>query len=432
VSLPSGMRGVVGVGFLFDILVQTGASRSGALGAEPGTDSTEPSDVANDLRMVTAARSGSSPTLPRSRPRVLVDALSFHPADGGFSTGMQKLLSTFAGLKEFDFVVTHHSRFTAWFAKFGMETYPIRFPFQLRQFASIALLRRIARRVGADAVFCENSALPAVGVPGSVTVHDLYFITKDAFAGLSWAQRLVGRVYWRGIYLRSLRHASVVKAVSQSTADAIRQLPNPPRKVLVVMHRVDRPARTVRAWPRQGEPLRIIFVGSLVPRRNLPFLLEAMQHVERDWRLDVVGHQWTRTHLSLIAADPRIVFHGYVSQDKLERFFSECHVIINPAIDEGFSHTIAEAMMRGLLALTSDIPVFREYVPAECRFPIDDPRSLARLIDELDAQEYARLREAGARSVEQFSPAANAEAHRRLLRVLLGLDENSGGAEGPQ
>jgi glycosyltransferase involved in cell wall biosynthesis len=149
-----------------------------------------------------------------------------------------------------------------------------------------------------------------------------------------------------------------------------------------------------------------------------------MHHVGRDWRLDVIGHMWTRTHLSPMAADPRIVFHDYVSQDELERLFRECHVIVNPAIEEGFSHTIAEAMMRGLLALTSDIPIFREYVPSECRFPLDDPRSLARLVDELDAVDYARLREAGTRSVEQFSPAANAEGHRRLFRLLLGQSDN--------
>ena len=158
-------------------------------------------------KMSSARTSGGSDGLPPARPRILVDALSYHPADGGFSTGMHKLLSTCAALEEFEFVVAHHRRFTTLFAKFGVETYPAVFPFRLRQFASLALLGGIARRVGADAVFCENSALPAVGVPGSVTVHDLYFINKDAFAGLSLAQRLVGRWYWRGIYLRSLRRA---------------------------------------------------------------------------------------------------------------------------------------------------------------------------------------------------------------------------------
>src|SRR5690606_27854049 len=40
---------------------------------------------------------------------------------------------------------------------------------------------------------------------------------------------------------------------------------------------------------RDREPLRLLFVGNLIPRKGLHFLLAALALVSADWRLRVVG-----------------------------------------------------------------------------------------------------------------------------------------------
>lgn len=110
--------------------------------------------------------------------------------------------------------------------------------------------------------------------------------------------------------------------------------------------------------------------------------------------------------------------HGFVTGEEKERLYGQAHVLIAPSIDEGFGRTPAEAMARHRLALTSDIPAFREYVPDACRFSLDDPGSLVRLFNSLDAGRYAELVAQGAGVRQQFGVEAHIRAHRELFQRM--------------
>ena len=137
------------------------------------------------------------------RPRILVDAIAYSPHDGGFTTALHDLLDTCRRLQEFEFVIVHDRKYSSVFRAFGLATYSVVIPKSLRFFASLALLPFIARRIGATAVHCEVSALPwFLGVPGSVTVHDLYFLIDPRAGGRTLRQRVMRR-YWEGVFLAS-------------------------------------------------------------------------------------------------------------------------------------------------------------------------------------------------------------------------------------
>jgi len=358
----------------------------------------------------------------KRRPRILIDALAYGPSDGGFTTALHDLLESCCQIEEFEFVVAHHARHGEIFKHWDVKAAPVRFPYKLRFLASLLLLPRLTRRLRADAVHCEISALPfALAVPGSVTAHDLFALLRPDVGGRTLGKRALTSIYWRRIFVASLRRARVLKAISETTAADVRRLIGETLPVAVVPPRIDAPAAPAepRAWPSPAEPLRLLFLGSVVPRKNLAFLLRALGRVERDWRLDVVGNTWWgMSELTPALSDPRITVHGYVSDERREALLGGCDALVAPSLYEGFGYPVAEAMARGRLVLTSEIAAYREFVPPGCRFDLDDPAALARLIEDLDAKTYERLLPACRESVARFTGERHVERHRLLFQEL--------------
>lgn len=365
----------------------------------------------------------------RQRPRILIDAIAYSPRDGGFTTALHDLLDTCRRLPEFQFVVVHDRKHNLAFRAFGLETYSVAIPRSLRFFASLALLPFIARRIGATAVHCEVSALPwFLGVPGSVTVHDLYFLIDPRAGGRTLRQRVM-RVYWERVFLASIRRARILKAVSETTADDLRRLVSPDLPIVVSAPRFVAPPgpETIRRLPGPEEDLRLLFVGSVVPRRNLPFLLRSLQLVRRRWRLDVVGSLWWGTdELGSTATDERVHIHGYVPDSERERLMTEAHLLVAPSRYEGFGYPTAEAMIRGLPVFASDVGAFREFVPSDWRFPLDDPAALASMIDTLDEVRFSKMVRAARDGVSRFDAQNHLDNHRRLFARLVAGSSSMG------
>lgn len=356
------------------------------------------------------------------RPRILIDALSYYPGTG-FATSLEHVLATCAALPEYEFVVAHHPRYARELATAGLRMHAVQFPLRLRFVISLLLLPWIVRRVRADAVYCDIGALPwGLGVPGAVTVHDLHFMWDPLASGTARRRRIFVDLYWLRTFVGSLRRARVIRAISRTTeADIHRLLPGA-APVVTVLQYVEVPAQPVppREWPADDEPVRLVFLGSIVPRRNLPFLLEALPAFRRPWRLDVLGSPaWGMGDLGPLARDPRVTLHGFVSDEQRDAFLRDAHILIAPSVYEGFGAPVGEAMAHGALVLASDIEAFREFVPDDCRFSLESPQRLADLLNGLDAASYAHLREACASRVAMLSPEAHREGHRRLFAALI-------------
>jgi len=361
------------------------------------------------------------------KPRIIIDALAFAPHDGGFTTLIANLLDTCSALGEFEFFVAHHKGYTSTFAKWPLPGLKVEFPAKARFFVSALILPYLVRSVRATAVHCEISAVPRfLGVPSSVTVTDLYFLIDRTASGRG-VKHWIMQLYWERYFARSLQRAEVIKAISQTTADDVRRLVSPSLSP-VVIHPFANAAHSVvakRSWPADGEPVRLLFLGSIVPRKNLLFLLRALPAFKVNWLLDVVGNPWWGfAEIAPLLVSPRIRYHGHVSNEERDRLLLECHIIIVPSLYEGFSYPTIEAIGRGCLALTSNVSVFREYVPEQCRFDLNDPQNLADLFNRLDQQTYALLRELSSKCIARFSREAHIEGHRIMFRRLLNEGEH--------
>jgi glycosyltransferase involved in cell wall biosynthesis len=107
-------------------------------------------------------------------------------------------------------------------------------------------------------------------------------------------------------------------------------------------------------------PLRILFVGSLIPRKELRTLLAALARLPKDtWRLDVVGSPKTDPdYASKVFGDiDRLGIHnqvrllGSLTGQDLTEYYAGSHLLAVPSSYEGFGIVYLEGMGFGLPAL---------------------------------------------------------------------------------
>jgi len=137
-----------------------------------------------------------------------------------------------------------------------------------------------------------------------------------------------------------------------------------------------------------------LMVSTIEPRKNHDYLLDAF---ERAWasgssaRLCIAGRiGWkcdallarVRNHTEL---NKRLFMFNDLSDTSLEHAYSHASALVFPSWVEGFGLPLVEAMQRGLPAMGSDIPIFRE-IGGEfmAYFDLAEPQSLADLVTEFE------------------------------------------------
>ena len=108
-------------------------------------------------------------------------------------------------------------------------------------------------------------------------------------------------------------------------------------------------------------PLKLLFVGNLVPLKGLDVLLKALAglDVQSSWTFTVVGDGPEKDYLKSLATkfeiDTDICFAGGVSFDDIPKLMRDHHVLILPSYREGRPNVILEAMAAALPVLATDI-----------------------------------------------------------------------------
>jgi glycosyltransferase involved in cell wall biosynthesis len=88
-------------------------------------------------------------------------------------------------------------------------------------------------------------------------------------------------------------------------------------------------------WPTQ--PGKILFVGRLIPRKGVRYLVEAMAHLEHpSVQLVIVGGGPQQTDLEELARSngiaERVIFAGRVSDEALQEHYRTCQIFVLPSI----------------------------------------------------------------------------------------------------
>ena len=190
-----------------------------------------------------------------------------------------------------------------------------------------------------------------------------------------------------------------------------------------------------------SRPFRLLFVGRLVERKGVAYLLEALSLVRDrvEVELEVVGEGPLRSALEEEARrldlGEAVEFRGFVSREELSRSYAGCHAFVLPAVVdakgdvEGLGVVLIEALAHGRPAIGSEAGGIVDIVrPGETGLlvPPGDGRALAAAILEL-AEDPSRA--------EQLGRQGRAYVQRRfgwteVTDTLVGLYERLTGDRG--
>lgn len=189
-------------------------------------------------------------------------------------------------------------------------------------------------------------------------------------------------------------------------------------------------ADEIRRRAIQEGPLQVLFVGSLIPRKELHTLVAALGLLQ-DYlvRLDVVGSPDTdpryaasvRKKIRNLGLESRISLHGTVTGAKLEQLYAHSHVLAVPSSYEGFGIVYLEGMGFGLPAIAGNVGAAHEIVThGETGFLLKpgDAQSLAAVLEDL-AQNRDRLADMGVAAQKRFSEHPTWEQSCEKIMVFL-------------
>ena len=168
----------------------------------------------------------------------------------------------------------------------------------------------------------------------------------------------------------------------------------------------------VKARSFESGPLRVLFVGSLIRRKELHTLIAGLASLpEKSWKLDVVGgfvdmpyvreikRQIERERLS-----ERISLLGVVTGEALRDYYQKSHLVAAPSSYEGFGIVYMEGMGYGLPAIASTAGAAHEIVThGQNGFLVHpgDAAPIAEHIEDLD-RDREKLFRMGLNSLDRY------------------------------
>ncbi len=220
----------------------------------------------------------------------------------------------------------------------------------------------ILKRLKPDLFWAPNFLLPPLmpaGLRTLITIPDVVF--KQYKHTMQGANRL----FFEFLYDQSINKADMLWAISDYTRLELEKY-FPKRKCRNIFVGLSINQEIFKRIPVTEEEKQrlldkfgltgkfILFVGTLEPRKNLPFLLSLMPELAKDgYNLLIVGAKgWGKTHIKELIETPgypkgNVVFAGFVATDELVKLYNIASIYVSTSRNEGFGLPQMEAMACG-------------------------------------------------------------------------------------
>ncbi len=197
---------------------------------------------------------------------------------------------------------------------------------------------------------CRPHPYPLISLVHHLRSSEEHPAWQNAFYG--WIER------------RYLRSVDGFILNSKTTRDAVRKLAGDGKPQIVAYPPTDRFGSSiseseVRLRAASSPPLRILFLGNLIPRKGLHTLLAALSLHPSAFRLDIVGSPEADPAYARAIQDQAVAsglessvhFHGPLDDNALAEKFRSAQVLVVPSSYEGFGIVYLEGMGFGLPAI---------------------------------------------------------------------------------
>jgi glycosyltransferase involved in cell wall biosynthesis len=258
----------------------------------------------------------------------------------------------------------------------------------------VAGVRTVLRAISPDIVHCHTQTVYAEaalerGWPSVLTIHGLY--EREILHMRPW-RRVQGRRLLR-FERAALKRAKHIVCISEYLRREIGQVLDR-KDVRLIENPID--DRWFDVWP-QPEQGRVLYAGTVIHRKNLLYLLEAVRLLAGRGRcvhLVVAGSKSVEPEyfdrcmrfVEKNGLSGRVEFRGTLSTDGLLEEFSRANLLVLPSRQETAPMVISEAMAAGLPIVTTPAGGSAEMVEdGRSGFvaPFDDVEGLAVAIDKL-------------------------------------------------
>jgi glycosyltransferase involved in cell wall biosynthesis len=227
---------------------------------------------------------------------------------------------------------------------------------------STFVINRMLKELKPDTFIAPNFLITPFLFPKSVRVvvyvHDLVFKKYPE------TMNLVTKLNINAFFEKTLRRADVLWTNSNYTMkELVKFFPAETRRKSIItgggvnyclLEQIRKLKATKSARNSYGKYL--LFVGTIEPRKNIPFLLEFFDKIKhKGYSLVVVGDRgWgdiDKTFKDIYSKDgfpkDRIIYTGYVTSQELVNLYKSASMLINTSINEGLGLPLLEAMACG-------------------------------------------------------------------------------------
>jgi starch synthase len=211
-------------------------------------------------------------------------------------------------------------------------------------------------------------------IAGKCRAAGVPFVLGPLNGGLPWPPEFAGEIRRQRDWLTHFRTGHTLMPYYRSTrlnAAAIvtgsratyEQVPEWARaKVVYIPENGVEPGKFDRPVERPARPpLRVVFLGRLVPYKGADMLVEAAAPLLREGRvvLDVIGDGPELPRLKAMAAaadggSGRVRFTGWIRHDALQQRLAESDILGFPSVREFGGAVVLEAMALGLVPIVVD------------------------------------------------------------------------------
>ncbi|MBC00802.1 MAG: glycosyl transferase, group 1 [Rhodobacteraceae bacterium] len=234
----------------------------------------------------------------------------------------------------------------------------------------------------------------------------------------------------------ALSHVRHVVTTSAATARSVRETFGiAAQAVSVVEPGLEVTADAGPKRPDNGSsPLRLLSVGSLIPRKDHATLLEAFSRLApRHVRLDIAGSadldpahaRELRALVGRLGVDDRVSLHGALPREALDALYRAADLFVLTTRYEGYGMAFVEAMAHGLPVVATGAGAVRDTVPdtAGLVLPVGDVAAVADALARLaDTPQDRHTLSLGARAHVAGLPGWDAQAIR-FLDILKGIEQ---------
>jgi glycosyltransferase involved in cell wall biosynthesis len=239
--------------------------------------------------------------------------------------------------------------------------------------------------------------------------------------------------------MKGLMKADRMITVSEySKKDIIKHMGYPENKISIVHPAVDHDIYYVKRdreiITKLGIPNTskvILYVGSEQPRKNVPFILEALKQLKRKipeikfLKIGAPQVSGAREKLleliEMLSLQEEVIFVGYVSENDITKYYNAADLFVYPSLYEGFGMPPLEAMACGTPVVTSNVTSLPEVV-ADSAITID-PHNIDAFVNAMyDVLTDEKLRETminkGLKRAQLFNWEKSAKEMRRVYEQL--------------